>query len=277
MFEGILRISSLYVRLCEVGEINYLTWKTKFKCSKMAGCREELLTNIDENCKAMEGHLKQWKDAINGKRHECYSLNHFTMKQILNLRKELAKACNGQVAVDELPLQIFMLLESVHENIDPLILANVLSSMLSDSPVFVTEDGFKDGQKYFESDTVGESIVAESVEEVEEEIDMIQLDTRKRKSSIETFTSAKETIEGMGYAEEYLLAALHVCGRRTSEDDLVAWVISCEDDVEDVMKMCADAKKNPVVSDLLEDVFGVACEVVSDEEIIQDDTATFDR
>ena len=240
----------------------------------MEGCREELLTNIEETCKTMECDLRKWKDAINDKRHECYSLNHYTMRQILNLRKELAKACTGQVAVDQLPLQVFLLLQGVHKNIDPLVLANVLATMIPDNSVFLTDDGFKDEEKYFASDTVNESILAESVEE---ELDAIQFETRRRKNSIETFTNAKETLEDMGYIEEYLLAALQVCGRRASEDDLVAWVVTCEYDEEDVIKMCEEAKGDPRLSDLLEDVFGLDCQVVSDEETVLDNATAFNR
>ena len=240
----------------------------------MEGKRKELLANIEENCKTMEAELKEWEKAINDKRHECYSLNHFTMKQILHLRKQLAKACTGQVAMDELPLQIFMLLESVDKNINPLVLANVLRTMIPDNSVFLTEDGFKDEQKYFASDTIGESNVAESVEQ---EADVSQPDTRGRKNSLETVTSAKETLEIMGSDEEYILAALQDCGRRATKDEIVAWVVSCEYKKEDVKKLCEEAKRNPRLSDLLEDVFGLDCQVANDEETFSDKATVLDR
>ena len=264
----------MYLQLCEVGEINYLTWKRKFRCSKVEGYSEKLLKDIEETCETMECELKQWRKTINNKRHQCYSLNQFTMKQILYLRKELARACTGQVAVDELPLQMFMLLETVDRIIDPLVLANVLRTMIPENSVFLTDEGFKDVQKYFASNTVGDSSVADIVEE---DIDIIQLETRRRKNSFETFMSAKETLEQMGYAEEYLLAALNVCGRRASEDDLVAWVASCEYDEEYVMKLCEEAKKNQHLSDLLEDVFGFDCVVVNDKERFLNNEPTFER
>ncbi|CAB4044833.1 Hypothetical predicted protein, partial [Paramuricea clavata] len=265
VFEGILRVSNLYLQLCEVGEIDYLTWKTKFECSKIERCREELLKNIDETCKTMENDLKEWKENINGERHRCYFLNHFTMKQILNLRKELAKACTGKVAMDELPLQTFMLLEAVNKIIDPLLLANVLRKMIPENSIFLTEEGFKDEQKYFASDTEGEEILMENVEE---EIDVIQPIMRKRKNSLETFTAAKETLEGMSmnYSEEYLLAALEHCGRRATEDELVAWVASDDYDEETVTMLCEKAKKNPRLSDLVKDVFGPEFQAINDEE-----------
>jgi hypothetical protein len=276
VFEGILRVSNLYLQLREVGEINYLTWKTKFRCSKNEGCREELLDNIDQTCETMGNELKQWKENINGKRHECYSLNHFTMKQILNLRKELAKACIGQVAIDELPLQTFMLLEAVNKTIDPLLLANVLKKIIPENSIFLTEEGFKDEQKYFANDTEGEKILMENVEE---EIVVIQPIMRKRKNSLATFTSAKETLEGMSmnYTEEYLLAALQHCGRRATEDEIVAWVASGDYDEETVTMLCEKATKNPRLSDLVKDVFGPECQAVNDEETFLCNTTANER
>ena len=222
----------------------------------------------------MENELKQWKKNINGKRRKCYSLNHFTMKQILNLRKELAKACIGQVAIDKLPLQTFMLLETVNKTIDPLLLANILTTMIPENSIFLIEEGFKDEQKYFAGDTEGKEILMENVEE---EMDVIQ--PIMRKNSLETFTSAKETLEGMSmnYTEEYLLAALQHCGRRATEDDLVAWVVSGDYDEESVTMLCEKAKKNPRLSDLITDVLGAECQAVNDEEMFLCNTTANER
>jgi hypothetical protein len=278
VFEGILRVSNLYLQLCDVGEINYLTWKTKFRCSKNEGCREELLKNIDETCETMENDLKQWKETIDGKRHECYSLNHFTMKQILNLRKELAKACIGQVPVDELPLQTFMLLETVNKTIDPLLLANVLRTMVTENSIKLTEEDFKGEHKYFVSDTKSKKILMENVEE---EMDVIQPTLRRRKNSLETLTGAKETLESMSMtinAEDYLLAALQDSGRRATKDDLIMWVVSHENDEEEtVMMLCEEAKKNPRLSDLVKDVFGMEFQAVNDEETFLCNTTAHER
>ena len=249
----------MYLQLCKAGQIKYLTWKGKFECSKLVGHTEALLNDIEKTCKTMEAELKEWRKTINNRRHHCYSLNHFSMKQILNLRKELAKAYTGQVAMDELPLQIFILLESVNRNINPLVLANVLRTVIPDNSVYLIEDGVKDEQKYF----AGDSTVTESVKE---EIDMAPPKKRRRKNSVEMFTCAKETLERMGiYSEEYLLAALQDCGCRATEDDLVAWVASGEYDEENVMKLCIEAKENPNLASLLEDV-GRECQAVNNEE-----------
>ena len=228
---------------------------------------EALLKAIEEICNTMENELKEWRKTINDRRHHCYALNHFTMKQVLNLRKELAKACTGQVSVDELPLQIYMLLESVNRNIDPLVLEKVLRTVIHDKSIFLVEGGFKDEQKYFASETVDESIV---VENGEEEIDMAPPNKRRRKNSVETFTSAKETLEGMGYTEEHLLAALQICGCQATGDEIVAWVILGDYSPEDVIKRCEEARKNPSLASLLENL---DCQIRYDDEII---ATTFD-
>ena len=226
----------------------------------------------------MEEDLKTWKEKINDKRHECYSLNHFTMKQILNLRKELANACTGQLAVDELPLQTFVLLETVNQAIDPLLLANVLTTMITDNSIFLSEEGFKDEQKYFADDTEGESLLEENVEE---EIDVVQPNKRRRVNSLDTLNCAKDALEVMPMSinsEDYLLAALQVCGRRATKDELVAWVVSHENDDEQFVTMqCEEAKKNPRLSDLVQDVFGPELQTVNDEEAFSNNTTAPER
>ena len=259
VFEGILRISDLYLQLCEVGEVNYLTWKRRFQCSENEGRREELLRNINETCETMENELNQWKKTINCKRHECYSLNHFTMKQILNLRKELANASIGQVAVNELPLQTFVLLESINRSIDPLLLANVLKRAIPDNSIFSTDEGFKGEEKYFSNDTEGGSILKKNVEQ---EVLFIRRNTQREKTSLDTFISAKNALDVMSMninTEDYLLAALQDCGRLATEDDLIAWVLSDEYDEETIALLCEEAKNNPSLSDVVKEVIGPQC------------------
>jgi hypothetical protein len=226
----------------------------------------------------MESDLKEWKKTVNEKRSKCYSLNHFTMQQILNLRKELASVCTGQVAVDELPLQTFMLLETVNKNIDPLLLADVLRTIIADDSIFLTDDGFEDEDKYFTSDIQGESIAEK---DVEIEVDVFQPAFHSQgMNSVETFLSAKEALEDMSMEvnlDDYLLAALQDCGHDATEDELVAWVVSHENDEETVLLSCEEAKKNPRLSDLVEEVFGLECQTGNDEEEFLNSTTEHER
>ena len=272
VFEGILRLSDLYLQLCEVGEIHYLTWKGEFQCSKKDGRREELLNNINETCKAMEEDLKTWKEKINDKRHECYSLNHFTMKQILNLRKELANACRGKVAIDKLPLQTFVLLETVDKSVDPLLLANVLRRTVPDNnSIFLAEVSSKDGQKNFAND--------KEVKHFEKQIDVIE--TNRRQMNSDTIISAMHDIEDMPMnidIENHLLAALQVCGESATKSQLVYWVVTHEnDDEQSVMMHCEEAKKNPRLSELVKDVFGLEMQTADVGEAFLNNATAHER
>lgn len=210
----------------------------------------------------MEKDLQNWKNAINEHRKTCYSLNHFTMKQILDLRKDLAKACLGLVAIDELPLQTFMLLEAVCRSINPSLLADNLKAIIPESPIISKEDGLEGGQKYFSSIAENEKFVLETDEN--DELDVFQFGMPRRKNSLETFTCAKETLEGKGYGEEHLLAALQHCGRRANENEIIAWVLS-EDDDETVELLCERAKSNPQISDIVRELFGSEPQELCDE------------
>ena len=243
------------MQLCEVGQIDYLTWKRKYQCSKVGYGRDRLLKNIKETCETMECDLKEWKERIHDARHNCYSLNHFTMKQILHLRLELAKACAGLVAIDELRLQTFMLLESVNKSIEPLLLAKVLKALVPENTVFFTEESSMDAEKYFENDLECEIILTEGVKE-----DVAFPKQQRRKNSFETFTSAKERLEAMGFREEDVVAALQICGRDATEDDLITCVVSMEYDEETVMKLYEEAKRNPQLSDLVADLVNSECQ-----------------
>jgi hypothetical protein len=169
-----------------------------------------------------------------------------------------------------------MLLETVNKNVDHLLLANVLRTMIPENSIYLTEEGFKDERKYFASNTDGARSLTGNVEE---EIDLIQPNMERWKNLLETFNSAKETLEGMsmGYSEEYLLAALQDCCPGTTEDDLVAWVVSGEKDEDTVMMLCEEAKKNPRLSHLFNDVFSEECQDVNDEETLLYNTTTPER
>jgi hypothetical protein len=141
--------------------------------------------------------------------------------------------------------------------------------MIPENSIVLTEECFKDERKYFANEEEGESISDESIEE---ETDVIQPSRRRRANSIETLTSAKETLEAMPLdinTDEFLLAALHECGRRATKDELIFWVVSPENDDEETVKiLCEKAKKNPRLSDLVMEVFGPECQTVNDEEKI---------
>ena len=246
-----------------MGEINYLDWKSKFQCSKQEQQNHDLLSSINECCENMEKDLKQWKQTIDEKRLHYYSLNHFTMKQILTLRKELAKACVGETAVNELPWQIFVLLQTVKNDIDPIILANVLKSMIPENSVYLKdEENLENANEHFDSDEDRDG-------DTDSENDTASHAHIRRQNSFEVLTSVKDILESQGYDEEYILAALQVCGREATKDDLLAWVFDCNDDEENILALSQEAKQNPRLSDLITEVFGTDSDTGGEDNLLE--------
>ena len=266
VFEGVLRVGGLYVQLCEVGEINYLTWKIELQCSKTGSGRSKLLEKIDGKCSEMEEHLNTWKNQVDENRKGCYSLNHFTMKQILKLRREMALASTGQIAVDELPLQSFTLLESVCKDVNPIILTDILQSVIPDSCPFITDQGLSEDKNYFRMEEETPSTVSDDA--LSNALAESLLRIPKRKNSLESFNSARESLERMGYGEDVIIASLRACGRGAQEEELVMWVIDNEKDNETIEQLYGEALEDPELSELLIEVMGMECthnEHVDDE------------
>ncbi|XP_046860850.1 E3 ubiquitin-protein ligase rnf213-alpha-like [Xenia sp. Carnegie-2017] len=263
VFEKILRLNDLYLELCEVGEITYLSWESSFCCSKQEQKRKDLLSDINIRCSKMESDLKQWRETMSTKRQQCYALNHFTMKQILTLRKELFKACEGETAVNELPSQIFVLLETVRKYINPTILANVLKSVIPESFVYLKEEeDLKNVDEPFDSDE-------NSDDDTDGENDTTSHAHIQKQNSFEVLTSVKDSLESQGYDEGYILAALQVCGREATKADLLAWVFNCNDDEESILALSQEAKQNPRLSDLITKIFGTDSETKNDYILLQ--------
>ena len=257
MFEGVLRVGGLYVELCDVGEINYLTWEIKLQCSKTGSGRSKLLEKLDGTCSEMEKHLNTWKNKVDENRKGCYSLNHFTMKQILKLRKELALASTGQIAVDELPLQSFALLESVCKDVNPIILTDILQSVIPDSCPFITDRGLSEDKNYFRMEEETPSTVSDDA--LSNALAESLLRIPKRKNSLESFNSARESLERMGYGEDVIIASLRACGRGAQEEELVMWATDNEKENETIERLHGEALKDPELSELLVEITGMEC------------------
>ena len=257
MFEGVLRVGGLYVELCDIGEINYLTWKIKLQCSKTGSGRSNLLERMDGTCSEMKKHLNTWKNKVDENRKGCYSLNHFTMKQILKLRRELALASTAQIAVDELPWQSFALLESVCKDVNPIILTDILQSVIPDSCPFITDRGLSEDKNYFRMEEETPSTVSDDA--LSNALAESLLRIPKRKNSLESFNSARESLERMGYGEDVIIASLRACGRGAQEEELVMWVIDNEKDGDTIEQLYGEALEDPELSELLVEIMGMDC------------------
>lgn len=115
LLDGVTRLGKVYIKLCSAGSIIFKKWAVRFHCdaskkvhtevdfglssSILKGSREmkvNVTAQIKELCKFLEDCLKKWTSEINEKRECYYYLNHFTTEQLVILRKEIAKVCNGE-------------------------------------------------------------------------------------------------------------------------------------------------------------------------------------
>ena len=129
VFQGVLRLASVYVSLCKTGEVSHLKWTDQFHCKPALVGEERLADQLNEQSNRMERCLCQWREEIHAKRMQYSHLNRYTTQQLLLLRKSLADVRNeGSRACEHLPLQVFSLLESVLPGILPSALHTALIS-----------------------------------------------------------------------------------------------------------------------------------------------------
>ena len=75
-------IADTLVKLHAQGCVYFIGWEFRFQCKQNP-------LELQEEEKYLSRQLKLWEGAVNIARNNCYSLNSFTMKQLLLLRKEL--------------------------------------------------------------------------------------------------------------------------------------------------------------------------------------------
>ena len=72
---------------------------------------------IVQLCEFLESCLQKWTMEIDEKRKDYFYLNYFTTEQLVILRKEIAKVCNGEIG-DKL---IYPMLNGVRVDCNPLV------------------------------------------------------------------------------------------------------------------------------------------------------------
>ena len=129
----------MYIALCKAGEVSHLKWKYDFQCTPRLTSSRSLTDDLEEKSEQMEHCLQQWKDELHAKRMMYSELNHFTTRQLLVLRRQLAEVQGrGPKVVDSIPLKVYNLLESVLPGVEPVILKSVLISQSSHVEMFQT-------------------------------------------------------------------------------------------------------------------------------------------
>ena len=88
--QGVLRLATVYIELCETGEVGHLKWQRTFHCKPKLISGDSVVSKLRAESEIMEECLRKWKDEMHHKRLEYNHLNHYNTQQLLFLRKNLA-------------------------------------------------------------------------------------------------------------------------------------------------------------------------------------------
>ncbi|CAH3029473.1 unnamed protein product, partial [Porites evermanni] len=209
ILQCVQRLATVYIALCKAGEVSHLRWRHEFQCTPRLSTNRSLTKDLEEQSAQMEQCLELWKKELHTKRILYKELNHFTTRQLLFLRKQLAVVQGrGPRAVDDIPLEVYNLLESVLPGVEPAILKSVLTScgicsqQTSDSIV----------RSYGATGAVQPSILLHQ--------------PRSKSSHEEVFQTLVAKLESIGYSEteKFAIASMISC-KDASELDLFVWCV----------------------------------------------------
>lgn len=110
LLQGVIQLGQAYVNLCEIGDVSHLNWSQEYKCKSVLG--KNVIADIESKSKEFERCFSACKEHINSLRMKYHELNHFTIQQLLFLRKELA-GLKHSATINPLHLQVYALLEKV--------------------------------------------------------------------------------------------------------------------------------------------------------------------
>lgn len=121
----VTRLGEAYVRLIEAGDISFLKWKDEFKCDVKERCNNdqyfERILNIIEQ---FEAKLHSWERELLEFRKANPLVNHFTVKQILVLRRFLMQysSTSSLAPADnylDINNHVFTLLKKIAKEVTP--------------------------------------------------------------------------------------------------------------------------------------------------------------
>ena len=194
--------------------MSHLKWTFEFKCTaRLTGSplqANDLASQIDE----MEECFKMWKNELHQKRLHYKELNHYTTMQLLVLRSKLANLrSTGPKAVDEIPLEVYNLLESVLPGVEP----GILKSVLIPCGICSQETGQSNLMSFGGGCTIQQSAFGKQLVPVK----------NLQSSQEEIFQSLVAHLESIGSypdPEEIAIAAILSC-KDASETDLIVWCV----------------------------------------------------
>lgn len=231
ILQCVLRLATVYISLCNAGEVSHLKWKHEFQCTPKLTTNRSLIDDLMNESEQMEQCLHHWKDELHAKRLRYSELNHFTTQQLLFLRRKLAIVQGrGPRAVDGIPLEVYNLLESVLPGIDPA----TLKSVLLFCGICSQEDGRDIIRSYGNSSKLQRS----------DNSDRPKLSKELQPSNREIFQSLVAKLELLGFSEEVAIAAMISC-KDATEADLIVWSVQNGNKADLISAKYLEAQNDP--------------------------------
>lgn len=232
ILQCVLRLATVYISLCNAGEVSHLKWKHEFDCTPRLATNRPLIDDLMNESVQMEQFLQLWKDELHTKRLRYSELNHFTTRQLLFLRSKLAIVQGrGPRAVDGIPLEVYNLLESVLPGID----LATLKSVLTFCGICSQEDG---------QDIIRSYGTSSKRQRPSDNSHRSKLSKELQPSNKEMFQSLVAKLELLGYSEEVAIAAMITC-KDATEADLIVWSVQNGNNEDLISAKHSEAQNDP--------------------------------
>ena len=231
-----------------------MDWNQEFRCSRDKVEGESISLELARVSTAMEADLSKWKQKVSDARKEYRELNFFNTRQLMLLRKEIARACQRSPFEIGNP-QVFTLLESVRPGLYTEHLMEAVQCAFKGTNLL---EQAKDSTWILSSFSRSSRRV-DSQESLYRNNNFMPSTARltghrhsapvknsapKGLSKIQRFLN---NAENEGYSEQVALCALASLGVEAEEDDLLLWCRDESDDA-DFESLYDEAVNNPAIA-----------------------------
>ena len=234
IFQSVVRLGEAYISLCKAGEVSHLNWTFEFKCTERLTESPLQANDLASQSDEMEECLKMWKNELHQKRLHYKELNHYTTMQLLVLRSKLANLrSKGPKAMDDIPLEVYNLLDSALPGVE----AGILKSVFISCGICSQETGQSNLMSFGGGCTIQQSAFGKQLVPVK----------NLQSSQEETFQSLVahlESIESYSDPEEIAIAAMWSC-KHASETDMIVWCVKNGNNEDLVRSKYSEALLDP--------------------------------
>lgn len=231
MLQGVFQLGQAYVNLCAIGDVSHIDRKQEYKCKSKMG--KSVIKDIQSQREQFEGSLSTYKEHINLMRRKYHELNHFTIQQLLFLRKELAGLKHGST-MTSLSLQVYTLLEKV----TPGLHQSSLRDALLDAGILLLHL-----DQDIDSDDGGSRYACEPMSLSSQEIDDRDSDDQQM---IEIYEQLLNHLERLNYSEpERLAVAALMDNLEGREVDRILWCVTNKDNSDLIDELYDKASDDP--------------------------------